>query len=331
MNRPALAVPAQLACLAVGLLVVVSPVAADPYVPWTPLTQDLHPDQATYPGELAQPAWIGPGAVTVYAHTAAGAVAPYALGFNDARNGDAAGNDSVLFRYGGQESGRLVGATADTFFIRNGGGSKGGSSSSNRTFTDMLLLVAIDASSLPADFAFSVRKAGEAAYTRLDSSHFVWYDPTLSGLDYATGRPSGNHGDYRQVIPAGQGGTPALVEGSYDLGYSEPLAYDFDNGMVSIFALEDINVTDQSDPGNNIKGVDYAFENLPARAVFSLYGYRDGKTGQRIKRTNQALPRLDGDPSDPFTTFEVLPVPEPASVLLLLFGAAFCGRCNRRV
>ena len=307
-----------LMCVAAALAAGIGTDTAGAYEPWTPLTQDPHPDQAAYPGELAQPTWIGAGNVTVHAHTAGGGSADYALGFNDANQGtgDPAGNDALQFLYGGEHFGRHVGQMADSFSIFNGGGTGGGGGGGgSRTFTDVLLLVAIDSASLPQGFSFSVRQSGQAAYTVLDSSHFGYYDPTETGLDHATGRPSGNHANYRQVVPVGYPNPPELVLGTFGASYREPLAYDFEKGMVTIFALQGINVVQDGSAS-----VDYVFENLPGKAVFSLYGYRG--TEDRIKRTNQSV--APGD----FTTFEV--VPEPASALLMSLGAVLCLARRRR-
>ena len=320
MNRCVLVVLGQFACVAAVLLAGAGEGVADPYVPWTALTQDLHPDQATYPGDKAKPTWIGAtggvGGVTVNAHTVGGSIIQYTLGFNEAKDGDPAGNDSMRFQYDGQQFGHHVGAMADSFTIRNEGGTK---KPDEKTFNDILLLVAIDAASLGDDFSFSVRQAGAASYTRLDSSHFVYYDPTETGLGYDTGRPTGNHADFRQVAEDGYTGPLGLVSGSYGAAYSEDLAYDFPKGMVSIFALEDIDVAVGADGS---KDVDYLFEGLPGKAVFSIYGYREWEG--YLRRTNQSV--APGD----FTTFEVAPVPEPASLPIVSFGGALCVLRRRR-
>ena len=308
-----------LACVSAVLLATASPGRANGYVPWSPLTQDLHPDQTSYPGELGQPTWIGGGNATIYAHAPGGSVVEYALGFNDANqdNGDPAGNDSLQFGYGGQRVGHFVGSTADSFEICNsgGGGGGGGGGSSNRTFNDVLLLVAIDSASLSEDFSLSLRQTGQPTWTVLDRSHFVYYDPTETGLDWATGRPSGNHADYRQVLPDGHPDLPVVVLGSFGASDREELAWCFDKGMASVFALQGIDVVEDGSAG-----VDYVFEGLPGKAVFSLYGYRN--TENRIKRTNQSV--APGD----YTTFEV--APEPASMLLMSVGAVACLVRRRR-
>jgi len=309
----------RVACAAGVLLATVGGAWANGYVPWTPLTQDPHPDQ---PDKLGPPTWIGAGNVTMYAHTAGGGIAEYPVGFNDANQdtGDAAGNDSLQFQYGGVRLEHHVGPPAGSFEIYNGGGGGGGGGGTkNRTFNDVLLLVAVDAPLLDGEFSLSLRQSGQPTYTVLDRSHFAYYDPTPTGLNWATGRPSGNHADYLQDLDPGHPDPPAVVLGSFGASYRAELAYCFDKGMASVFALQGIDVAQDGS-----KGVDYIFEGLPGKAVFSLYGYRSSEN--RIKRTNQSVSQ-SVDP-DGFTTFEV--APEPASVLLMSVGAVACLVRKRR-
>jgi len=234
-------------------------------------------------GPLVDESWIcyDPGDPKLVFHTAN--LDDYELGFDQAKNNDAArGMNALKFAHGGENTGHLAtDATTGSFELWNTGG---------KSYSDLMLLVAIDAPALPPDFSLTIGLAGEAL-TQLDpQADFGWYDPAALGYD--CGRPTGLYPSVTD--PAG-----------------EPLTYCFNAGMVTIFAV------DGQALGNTTPSVtfDYAFENLPGKAVFNAYGLIDGAGW--IYHTNRAL--VDNrDPSGPISTFEV--VPEPASLALLAVG-----------
>ena len=237
------------------------------------------------------PSWIGRG-MTMYTINAG----TYRVGFDDAKpknNDAAAGLNSLLFAYGGSDSGRLAGPLADSFEIVNVG--------DNNTYTDLLLLIAIDADAAKlagAGLSLSIGARGGPTH-QLDAGGFVFYDP--AALGYATGRPSGFY---------------SITEPS-----AEPISYDFSRGMVSVVALTGLAVG----PLGGSATVDYAFEGLPGKAVFSVYGKISDL--ERVKHTNRAI--LDvNNPNKPVSTFEV--VPEPAAAALLGVAAGALLRRRRR-
>lgn len=209
----------------------------------------------------------------------------YELGFDQAKlsNDGARGMNALRFGHGGQKTGHLVSSDlAGSFEAWNTGG---------KHYSDVLLLVAVHAADLPPDFAFTVNKEGDAP-SRIDRGGFGYYDPV--SLEYQCGRPTGLY--------------PSVTDPP-----GEPLSYRFDAGWVTIFAIDGLHLGEATPS----VGIDYAFENLPGRAVFSLYGQLGGT--EWIRHTNRAL--VDhNDPAAPISTFEV--VPEPATLLLLACGAA---------
>jgi hypothetical protein len=176
---------------------------------------------------------------------------------------------------------------SDSFAVKNTGGS--------RTFADLLVLVAIDAASLAEDFSFSLGVQGETAYMFDPDMDFGFYDHS----EYDTGRPSGL---YSASSPSGEG-----------------VSYEFETGMVSVFAAVGVDLG----PDGSVT-FDYMFENLPGKAVFSVYGF-DSEVGW-IYHTNRGVP--EPDLTRLVSTFEV--VPEPATLGLLCLGAAACYRRRRR-
>jgi hypothetical protein len=220
----------------------------------------------------------------------------YGVGFDVAKkNLGARGLNALKFLYGGADTGHLVSnSLKDSFTVENTGDS--------RTFADLLLLVAIDAPSLPAGFALSLGVHNGTPYAFTPATDFGFYDPAALGYD--AGRPSGY---YSATTPQ-----------------ASPLAYLFTSGMVSVWAAQGANLG----PGGSLT-FDYAFTGLPGTAVFSVYGYDAGTDW--IYHTNRGV--IDqNDPSAALSTFEV--APEPGVLALMAFGLALAwkgrSRCVRR-
>lgn len=151
---------------------------------------------------------------------------------------------------------------------------------------NILILTAIDSDSLPQDFSLSLGPQGQSPYVFDTAEDFCVYDPA----GYTTYRPSGYHWSTNPT--------------------QEGVGYDFDTGMLTIYELPGVTIS----KNGGVVTVDYAFTDLPGRAVFSVYGSQDGTI---VKHTNRAIPDLT-DPSLAISTFEV--IPEPCSMGLLLLG-----------
>ena len=251
------------------------------FSPWDPLTSD---------------SWIAvsPTDPKLPMHTVN--AGDYGVGFDVAKkNLGARGLNALKFLYGGADTGHLVSnSLTGSFAVENTGDS--------RTFADLVLLVAIDAPSLPGGFALSLGVHNGTPYAFTPATDFGFYDPTASGYD--AGRPSGY---YSATTPQ-----------------ASPLAYLFTSGMVSVWAAQGANLG----PGGSLT-FDYTFTGLPGTAVFSVYGY-DADTDW-IYHTNRGLIDVN-DSGLPVSTFEV--APEPSTLVLVAFGlaAAWKGRprCVRR-
>ncbi len=241
-----------------GFLLVVPLSFAQPaFEPWEALVDDSW-------------IYIGPPQVRILMHTVN--AGDYEVGFDQARSDDSArGMNSLQFSYGGLDTGHLV-ATALTgsFAVKNIGDA--------RTFTDLLILVAIDADELPDGFEMSLGLHGAAPYEFDTSDDFGHYNqPT-----YDSGRPSGY---YSATSPS-----------------DDAISHAFGTGMVTLYALTGVNLA----PLGASVTVEYAFDALPGDAVFSVYGL-DANVGW-IFHTNRAF--LDGNrPTQPVSTFTVTPVP----------------------
>ena len=197
------------------------------------------------------------------------------------QNGGAKGMSSLRFTVGGTSTGHISSSDLVGGFDVICGGTK--------VYSDLLVLVAIDSPDLPADFSMSLGLTGQAQYNFDNANDFSFYDPIALGYD--AGRPSGY---YSGANPTGS-----------------PLAYDFDSGMLSIYAFSDLSFGSAT-----TMNVEYAFENLPGKAVFSLYALVDGK--DFIYHTNRGLADAN-DPTAKVSTFEV--VPEPAGISLMILAA----------
>ncbi len=257
---------ASAVAVAVATLIALSaPAGAGLTKPWDDLTAD---------------SWVFPNTARMYP---ANSDAEYRAGFSTAKNnGGARGTNSLRFN----DSSATHHATTDQT------GNFDVLCSGTEDFTDVLILMAIDADALPGDFAVSM-----SGYDFDPAADFCYYD----GTAYATGRPAGYHS---VTNPTGA-----------------PIAYDFTDGMVTILALSGLSF-DKDHPVT----VTYAFENLPGRAVFSVYGMTGG--GSEIYHTNRGVEDLN-DAGRGVSTFEVVPVPEPGTLALLACGMLALPRRRR--
>jgi len=241
---------------------------ASAYVPWD---------------ELTEASWIDFGDVTLWPNVypvnagRAGVAESYALAFSPAGGGNKAkGMNAIKFRHGGQMTGHMVSSDhAGTFEIVNTG--------KNNVFTDLLLLVAINAEpeSLGDDFEMTVHPETGEAFV-LDPNHFAFYDNPF-------GRPSGYYytndpADPHSTEPAG-----------------EPIAYAFDTAMVTVYAIEGMTSMQQD---HSVR-INYRFRNLPGPAVFSAYGYIDTDPLASIYHTNRTFIDTYDDKGNPVSTFAV--------------------------
>jgi len=249
------------------------------FVPWDPLVAD---------------SWIieMPSDPKLALHTVN--AGDYEIGFDRARNdGSGRGLKALRFAFGGASTGHLASdSLVGQFAVTNTG--------DNRTFADLVLVVAIDAPALPGGFAMWLAVAGQAACAFDPATDFGYYDhPT-----WDAGRPSGY---YSETSPTGA-----------------PFTHGFDSGMVTVWAAQGVN----AGPNGGTVAFDYAFEGLPGTAVFSVYGLAAGK--DFIYHTNRSVTDAN-DPLAPVSTFEV--TPEPATLALVACGAVVAWgrkRCGRR-
>jgi hypothetical protein len=227
--------------------------------------------------------WIDPCSVNMYVANNANA---YRVMFSTARpDGGARGMNSLRFVDATNAHHVSSAMTGSVDVLATGG----------VPFSGVLVLVAIDVASLPTGFGLTIN-----GYTCDPQADFCYYD----GAAHDAGRPSGYY-------PAGT--NPA----------SEPLAYNFASGMVTVLAFT--GVLDSTHPFT----LNYSFADLPAPAVLSVYGWPDG--GTEIYHTNRGL--LDNSVASTISTFEVLPKPGDANgdgvvdaadyiILKLHFGAS---------
>jgi len=258
--------------LVAGILLGSAAVAQAAFIPWDPLVKLSNGKES----------WIAYPENTSKLNMYAANGGAYTAGFDQVPDSvtPAKGMNSLKFSYGGSETGNLSSSMlTDSFTVKAGG---------VRAMTDLLLLIAIDAPSLPAGFGLTLTPSVGSAYTFNPAADFGYYDhPT-----WDTGRPSGYYGATHPT--------------------REDVAYDFAKGMVTVFALPGANLSSTSPITFN-----YAFTNLPGHAVFSVYGRASGSS--LIYHTNRAVP--DGNPGgSAVSTFEV--APEPATLALAAFGAA---------
>jgi hypothetical protein len=259
---------ATLLIMFAGMLVAASECPAGTYVPWD---------------ELTEASWIDFGDVTLWPNVypinagRPGVAESYALAFSPAGgNNKAKGMNAIKFRHGSRTTGHMVSADqAGTFDIVNTG--------QNNVFTDLLLLVAINAGpeSLADDFELTLHPNTAEPFV-MGPNHFAFYDNPF-------GRPSGYYytndpADPHSTDPAG-----------------EPIAYAFDKAMVTVFALEDLSPMQL----NHFVSIGYSFKNLPGPAVFSAYGYIGTDPLASIYHTNRTFVDSNDGKSNPVSTFAV--------------------------
>ena len=279
--------------LALLVLLASASAACAAFSPWDPLVTAAAPDYESW-------IYFGGSDPKLTMHTVN--AGDYSVGFDVARQNKsgqvtgARGMNALKFSYGGSDTGHLVsGSLSGSFTVKNTG--------DNRTFADLVLLVAIDAPSLPGGFALSLGVQGQAPYVFNAATGFGFYDPAASGYD--AGRPSGYY--------------------SATLTSESPIAYSFTSGMVSLWGAPGVNLG----PLGGSVTFDYAFTGLPGKAVFSVYGYDPDPTADIdwIYHTNRDV--ADGnDPGAALSTFEV--VPEPSTLVLVAFGLALAWKGRPR-
>lgn len=213
------------------------------YIPWDDLSEDC---------------WIqflGDGDPNMYPVNAADdsdVEVSYPISFVQAASRNKArGMNALKFVHGGAMEGHLVSRDkAGRFQIINTGDSN--------VFTDMLLLIAVDADDLASGFSMTVNLAGQDPYA-LDANDFVYYDGQY-------GRPSGFY---------------SITDPN-----NEPISYAFDTAMVTVYGISGVT-------GLDILGgtmtVDYSFGYVPAPVVFSIYGYVADDPEPTIYHTNRAF------------------------------------------
>jgi hypothetical protein len=233
--------------------------------------------------ELTEASWIdfGDGSAwpKMYPMNAgrAGVAESYAVGFSPAgADNKAKGMNAIKFRHAGGMTGHRVSSDqAGSFEIVNTG--------QNNTFTNVLLLVAVNAGPGSLEDGFEMTLHPEAAEAfHFDPNDFVFYDNPF-------GRPSGY---YFTTDPADPHSTNPP---------GEPIAYAFDTAVVTVYAVEGITTLakDQS------VRIDYQFSNLPGPVVFSAYGYIGTDPLASIYHTNRAFVDANDSQRNPVSTFAV--------------------------
>lgn len=223
--------------------ILVPAAVAENYVPLDEFTQDVWiqflggSDPLMYPVNSADDGDI---------------LASYPISFVQAASNDKArGMNAIKFIHGGMTEGHLVSKDkSGTFKIVNTGDSN--------VFTDILLLIAIDADSLAPEFSMTVNLAGQVPY-QLDPNDFAYYDNEY-------GRPSGF---YSITTPD-----------------TDPISYAFDTAMVGVYGVSGVTGLD---PLGGTITIDYSFDHVPAPVVFSVYGYVATDPEPTVYHTNRAF------------------------------------------
>ena len=254
--------------LSIVLAVIISSALchAQPWRPWDELTEASWIDFGDNPAPNMYPVNAGRD----------GTLAGYPIAFSQAATGNKAkGMNAMQFGHAGQITGYMVSADpAGSFDILNTGDSN--------TFTDLLIVIAVNADTAPVDAAgFTLALAGQAPYV-FEPNDFAYYDNPFgrpTGFYYTT-RPDDPHA----TNPPG-----------------EPIAYAFDTAIVTVWAVEGLTGLA---PGQSIT-IDYHFDNLPGPAVFSVYGYVGTDPLPTIYHTNRAFIDLNDNKKNPVSTFAV--------------------------
>lgn len=287
-----------LPALAIGLAAAMPARAA--YVPWDALQNDpVNGDN-----------WVHAvsGVETFQLYPVNGSAIPCT--FDIAKtDGSARGMNALKFKLGDQMTGHMTSnQLSGSFQITNLPKDKS-------TFESLLVMVAIDADSLPAGWGMSLNGIA------LGPNDFAYID----GAAAPTGRPSGYYtGPEPTINGPYPGTTPARDE----------ISHLFDTGMVSIVELTGETL---SLPNFPTVDVDYSFSSLSGDATFSLYGpLLDQEGNASIKHTNRSWNDLALS-DDEISTFTVLAgqsdptIPEPASLLAISTClAALVGYSRRR-
>jgi hypothetical protein len=242
------------------------------------------------------PNWLQSDEWTEYLYTVNDKA--YALAFGLARSdGGPRGANALKFVQDGEAVGHHVAEQVQgSFEVANTG--------DNNTFEDLVIMVALDADQLNADFAFRMWTDANDSLVTFDSARdFVWYDPCALGYD--TGRPSGIYG---------------LTTPSY-----EPLTYLFNQGMITLYSFEQVNL----EPGVSVR-FHYDFDYLQTRAVFNVYGSVNKKGETTIYHTNRSVANPQ-NLEEQVTTFAVTPPYLQADLdgngLINLRDVAYLGQC----
>jgi hypothetical protein len=267
-----------------------------PFVPWDPLVRVSNP----YPHIESNESWIYMGQERMRMYTVNGGA--YEVGFDIADSGDnykSRGMNSLKFRVGDHNTGHLTSSEKmGSFLVENTG--------DNRTFSDLLLMVVVDAEEPDFELELardcnSVDCDGIYEYAFDEANDFSFYDPEVLG--YLTGRPSGY---YSATDPN-----------------AEPLTYFFKKGLVSIYAFEDVNLASL---GGSIR-IHYRFKRLRHSVVFSVYGYDSNlKPEGWVYHTNRAFPDVN-KPSKLISTLAVLPADFSGDGFVNLLDFAVFSRC----
>ncbi|MHC5060092.1 MAG: hypothetical protein ACYTFK_03285 [Planctomycetota bacterium] len=175
----------------------------------------------------------------------------YTISFSQAGGGNKAkGMNALKFVHHGKDQGHLVSKDlAGSFELKNSG--------DHNTFTAMLIVVAINSESLKDDFTMQLNMRGQNIDI-IDANDFVYYDNPY-------GRPSGYY---------------SITDPNTDA-----LTYAFDTGMVTVYGVEGMLPVA---PEGSIT-IDYAFEDLPGPAVFSVYGFIGTDPEPSVYHTNKAF------------------------------------------
>lgn len=250
----------------IAVVFVINP-CVNAYVPWDYLSEASWIDFGDTPYPNMYPVNGGTGNI----------LSAYPIGFSPAGSGNKAkGMNALKFGHGGLIAGHMVSSDQrGSFTILNSG--------DNNVFTDVLILVAIDTEyeSLENGFGMTLGLQNQQPYV-FEPNDFTYYDGEF-------GRPSGYYYSTRLD-------DPHATEPDGD-----PIAYAFEKGTLSVWAIEGL---DGLPPGGSVV-IEYSFEQLPAPAVFSVYGYVGTDPLASIYHTNRAFVDANDSKRSPVSTFAV--------------------------